>query len=75
MWIRDEIDEKINYINADKLNNNELIQVSISQFNKNFELEKVISSKKAIIQSTEWKLINPIININNTSIKKNEYLN
>lgn len=72
LWIRDEIDEKINYINADKLNNNELIQVSISQFNKNFELEKVISSKKAIIQSTEWKLINPIININNTSIKKNE---
>ena len=74
LWIRDEIDGKINYINADKLNNNELIQVSISQFNKNFELEKVISSKKAIIKSTKWKLINPIINIDNTSIKKDEII-
>ncbi len=67
LWIRDEVGEFINYINAEKLENDNLYDVTISQFNKNFEIEKVIISKKVNIKSKKWILSKPIINSQNNS--------
>ena len=67
LWIRDDLGEIINYINAEKLDNNKLLNVTISQFNEEFELQKVIISKSVNIQSNNWIIEKPIINLNNNT--------
>ncbi len=74
LWIKDEFNEKINYINADKIENNELINVSISQFDNNFNLNKIIIAKKANINSNSWVLKDVIENIENNSLKHSELI-
>jgi lipopolysaccharide export system permease protein len=59
LWIKDEIDNKIYIINADKISNNSLINVSIHEFNENFQLINLISSKEIDISSYEWILTRP----------------
>ena len=61
LWIKDEIDNYINIINANKVDNQFLLDVSITQFNNKFEILKVIQSKKVNISSNKWKLFNPLI--------------
>ena len=68
LWIRDEVGEFINYINAEKLENDNLYGVTISQFNKRFEIEKVIISEKAKIKTKNWILMKPIVNSQNNSL-------
>ena len=46
LWIRDEIGGKTNFINADKIKNDYLLNLSISQFDENFNLIGVINSEK-----------------------------
>jgi len=65
LWIKDEIENKINIINASKVNNQFLIEVSITQLNKNFEVLKTIKSKKIDISSFKWKIFEPLILDNN----------
>ncbi len=67
LWIRDDLGEIVNYINAEKLDKNKLLNVTISQFNKEFELQKVIISKSVDIQSNNWIIEKPIINLNNNT--------
>ena len=73
LWIRDKLLEHTNYINADKIDNNNLIDVSISQFDKNFNLEKIIISKKASIKDNKWLLENVVVNTDNNT-QKFDYL-
>tara|TARA_B100001093_G_C26725805_1_gene969878 strand:- start:184 stop:1170 length:987 start_codon:yes stop_codon:yes gene_type:complete len=72
LWIRDEVGEFINYINAEKLENDNLYGVTISQFNKNFEIEKIIISEKAKIKTKNWVLMKPIVNSQNNSLSFDE---
>jgi lipopolysaccharide export system permease protein len=74
LWIRDEINETINITNADKINNNLLNNVSIVQFDKNFNLIQTIESKKVNIESKNWIIINPIVTKENKT-EKLELLN
>ncbi len=68
LWIRDDLGDIINYINAEKLDKSKLKNVTISQFNKEFELQKVIISKSVDINTKNWIIDRPIINLdNNTS--------
>ena len=67
LWIKDEVQNKINYINAEKIEENKLINISISQFDENFELKKIIISKSANVESNTWQLINSVENIDNNS--------
>ena len=60
LWIRDEVGEFINYINAENLENDNLNNVTITQFNKNFEMEKVIISEKVSIKTKNWILEKPL---------------
>jgi len=56
LWIKDEIDEVINIINAESINDNLLKNVSITQFDKNFDLIQSIVTKKIDISKKNWKI-------------------
>tara|TARA_B100001996_G_C18657999_1_gene591942 strand:+ start:533 stop:1612 length:1080 start_codon:yes stop_codon:yes gene_type:complete len=60
-WIKDEVNNIINITNADKINKNSLINVSIMQFDQSFNLIKSIESEEVNIKSKDWILKNPII--------------
>ena len=51
LWIKDQINNNINIINANKVDNEFLLDVTITQFNKNFEILKIIKSQKVNISS------------------------
>ena len=71
LWIKDEIDGKINIINANQVNNQFLLDVTISQFNSNFDATRTIISKKVDISSTFWKIYNQkILEKNKISVFK-----
>ena len=61
LWIKDEINDNINIINAGKVNNEFLLNVSIARFNKDFNLVEILQSEKVDITSKKWKIFNPII--------------
>ena len=61
LWIKDEINDSINIINASKVNNEFLVNVSITRFNKDFELIEMLQSEKVDITSKKWKIFNPTI--------------
>ena len=71
LWIKDEINENVNIINANKVDDEFLLNVLITQFNKNFEITSIIQSDKVDISSYQWKIFNPTILKNN----QQEYLN
>ena len=72
LWIKDEIENKINIINANKMDNEFLLDVSITQLNKNFEVLNIIKSKKINISSFEWKIYDALILKNNLVSNLNE---
>ena len=61
------IKNNVNLINAIKVDNEFLLDVSITQFNKDFEIQSIINSKKVDISSFQWKLFEPSILKNNQS--------
>jgi len=71
LWIKDEINNGINIINANKVYNQYLLDVSITQFDKDFEILRILQSRKVDISDFEWKVLQPIILENNIEIKKN----
>jgi|TARA_B110000967_G_scaffold98455_1_gene101146 lipopolysaccharide export system permease protein len=74
LWIKDEINESINIINANKVADNFLLNVSITKFNKNFDIIEIIESKKIDITSKKWKIFNPTVRKNNSQSVLNEIL-
>ena len=42
LWIKDEIEGQTNIISSEKIKGNELINVEITQFNKEFQLDKIM---------------------------------
>ena len=68
---KDEIMEK-QICNADKIENDHLLNLSISQFDKNYNLDSVIISDKALIINKKWILENPILNKKNKTEKLKE---
>jgi lipopolysaccharide export system permease protein len=69
LWIKDEIDNVINIVNADRINKNFLINVSITQFDKKFELIQSINSKKIDVSKNNWVIKNANISKNNFTQK------
>ena len=72
LWIKDQINDNINIINANKVNNEFLLDVSITQFDKSFEILRIIKSDKVDITSNEWVVIDPKILENNETSSLNE---
>ena len=61
IWIKDEINEEINIINAELIEKNKLVNVDILQFDENFNLLQIIYGNEANITNNNWKIDNAII--------------
>ena len=72
LWIRDVINNEINFINADKIEGDYLLDVTISKFNKNFRIIHSIQAERANIKNNTWLLKNLVINFENQKKKFNE---
>ncbi len=67
LWIKDEINEKKFVVNASKINGNYLENVSIAEFDINFNLVRMIESKKVDVSNKNWNIQKPIISKNNST--------
>tara|TARA_B100001027_G_scaffold68513_1_gene46713 strand:+ start:453 stop:1460 length:1008 start_codon:yes stop_codon:yes gene_type:complete len=67
LWIKDNVDGKINIINALKIENEYLIDTFITQFNENYEAIENIQSSKIDISKNEWTAYDVKIYKNNLS--------
>jgi lipopolysaccharide export system permease protein len=74
LWIKDETNENVNIVNAHKVDNEFLLNVLITQFNKNFEITSIIQSEKVDISTYQWKIFNPTILRNNQQSFLNEII-
>ena len=61
IWIKDEVDNNIVFINAKKIELNNLVDVEITKLNQNFEYINTISAKKFNIENNLWTAKNAII--------------
>tara|TARA_B110000211_G_scaffold12787_1_gene13380 strand:- start:2690 stop:3763 length:1074 start_codon:yes stop_codon:yes gene_type:complete len=75
LWIKDEINNNINIVNAKKVDNEFLLDVSITQFDKDFKILRIILSDRVDISSNEWLIIKPrILEDNETNFIDQEKL-
>ena len=65
LWIKDEINEKIYIINAKKIEDKYLVDVTISEFDLQFNLTRLILSKRVDVSSNNWILEKPKISKKN----------
>mgnify|MGYP001172311878 FL=1 len=72
LWIKDNIDGKINIINALKIDNELLIDTFITQFDDKYEVIKNIQSSKVDISKNEWVAYDVKVYKNNVSEDFNE---
>jgi lipopolysaccharide export system permease protein len=54
LWMRDQINDEINIINAEKIDNNYLRNVTITNFDNNFNYISSIYSEEVNIENTDW---------------------
>lgn len=72
LWIKDEIEEGIYIINANKIQGHYLRHVLISEFDNSFDLVRTIEAVEVDIKDTNWNIINPTISQNNETLKLKE---
>ena len=65
LWIKNTINDKITIVNASKIDNNFLLDVFITEFDKNYNVERNIKSEKVDTSSKEWLVFNPKVYQNN----------
>ncbi len=56
LWIKDEVEQNINIINAQKIEKNILKNVSITQYDKDFNFKYHIQTEKADVTNFLWKI-------------------
>lgn len=61
LWIKDIKDQEIKIISASKIDENFLINVFISEFDKEFNLKRNIISEKVNIKDFQWNIYNPTV--------------
>jgi len=68
LWIKDEVDNKKLIVRSKFIKDNFIFENIISEFDKNFNLIRVIQSNKININSNYWIIFDPIVTENNSSI-------
>ena len=68
LWIKDNVDGKTNIINAAKIDDKFLINASITELDKEFNVKRHIETERIDISKNEWLINSPSIYENN---KKN----
>ena len=72
IWIKDEINDNINIINASSIEGENLKKVIITEFDKNFNPLKYIYSNEVLIKDKTWNIKKGIIIENNIrKVKEN----
>tara|TARA_Y100000816_G_C26107746_1_gene589312 strand:- start:4496 stop:5569 length:1074 start_codon:yes stop_codon:yes gene_type:complete len=61
LWIRDVINNKVNIINASRIDKNLLIDAIITEFDEDFNVIRNIRSKKIDIENKKWVIYEPKI--------------
>ena len=61
LWIKEEVDGNTNIINGVILEKNNLKHVTISQLDKNYNLEKMIIAESVDITNNKWILNNALV--------------
>ena len=56
LWIKDEINNQINFVNANKFTINQLNQVDIIQLSNEFDFQKNIKAERVDIKDNNWTL-------------------
>ena len=72
LWIKDEVEDAIYIINANKIQSHYLRDVLITEFDKNFDLVRTIEATEVDIEDTNWIIVNPIISKDNQTQKQKE---
>tara|TARA_Y100001970_G_scaffold112264_1_gene140085 strand:+ start:518 stop:1600 length:1083 start_codon:yes stop_codon:yes gene_type:complete len=72
LWIKDEYNKITNIINSEKIVGDELIDVEITQFNDEFQLDRIIFAEKINIKENNWTIKNPKISKNNFNYVSDE---
>ena len=68
IWIKDILDNGTIIINSDKMDNEYLINASITKFDNSFNIQQNIIAKKINIKTNNWILYNTIVtDINQTT--------
>lgn len=75
LWIKDEIEDKIYIINASTIDGAYLKNVSITEFDRNFQLTQIIQSQEVYISNKKWIISDPIISKNNITESQKTNLN
>ena len=65
LWIKEELNNEVNIINAEIYNNGFLEKIEITKFNNKNNVIDVIIAEKADIRSNTWRLENVFINTEN----------
>ena len=72
LWIKDEINNNINIINAEKISDGILYDVTINQFTKLYENFNNLMVDEINIKEKKWVLNNVIYSTNGSSTKKDK---
>ncbi len=72
LWIKDEIENKINFINAKKIDLNNLLDIEIIQLDENFNHLQTIKAKKSNIKNNIWEIDSATIYKDNNSVQENK---
>ena len=75
LWIKDEIDEKIYIINASVIEGYLIKDVTINEFDNQFELIQIIKSPTVDITNKQWVIFDPTVSKDNVNIKIKKNLN
>jgi len=70
LWIKEEVDGNTNIINGVILEKNNLKHVTISQLDKNYNLEKMIIAESVDITNNKWILNNALVFQENSPLEK-----
>ena len=74
LWIKDKQRNGTVIINAEKIENEYLINSSITQFDKNFQITKNIIAEKVNITKKDWVLFDTIVTeLDNSSTKYEKF--
>ena len=70
LWIKEEVDQNLYIIHAEKFDKNELKSITITEADKYYNNKNTISAEKANINSKNWQLKNVVI-LNDSGLKNN----
>ena len=70
LWIKDSILDKITIVNASKIDDNFLIDASVTELDKNYNVLRHIQSKKINIEKKKWLILDAIIYDGNNKTTK-----